>query len=143
MTKLKSIGKAGSDRVGGHCSFLAVSASSARFSKGPAMIAALKVSARGVALGLASLVATAVHAQDSGTIVVEGERDKNSRKICKSTAPPTGTRLGARRICRTAAEWKIVERRTQEIVEHDQQRQRAVDAYKANAKNALASPGPP
>lgn len=108
------------------------------------MIAAFKkVSALGVVFGLLSIVATSVHAQDNGTIVVEGERDKNSRKVCKSTAPPTGTRLGARRICRTAAEWKMVERRNQEIIEHDQQRQRAVDAYKQNAKSALAPQGPP
>jgi hypothetical protein len=93
-------------------------------------------------VGLASIVATSVHAQEGGTIVVEGERDKSNRKICKSSAPMTGTRLGSRRICRTAAEWKTDEQRSQQTIELQQQRQRTVDAYQQNAKDALASPGP-
>ena len=115
-----------------------------RFREGPKMVASLpKVFALGVVIGLALLVDTRVQAQEGKTIVVEGQRDKNSRKICKATEPPTGTRLGARRICRTATEWKIIEKRSQETVELAQQRQRAMDAYKQNQKNALASPGPP
>jgi hypothetical protein len=108
------------------------------------MIAALiKASALVAAVGLAPFVATPVPAQEAGTIIVEGERNKNNRKICKSSAPPTGTRLGSPRICRTAAEWKAAEQRSREIIELQQQRQRAVDAYQQNQKNALAKEGPP
>lgn len=86
---------------------------------------------------------TPASAQEGGTIVIEGKRDKNNRKICKSTAPPTGTRMGARRICRTAAEWQMAEERSQRLIEVHQQRQRAIDAHNQNAKNGLAPEGPP
>ena len=92
---------------------------------------------------LAQEGAIPVPAQEGGTIVIEGKRDKNDRKICKSTAPPTGTRMGARRICRTAAEWQMAEERSQRLIEVHQQRQSAIDAYNQNAKNGLAPEGPP
>ena len=96
-----------------------------------------------VVVGLASFVAAPVLAQEGKTIVVEGERIKSDRKICKASAPRTGTRLGARKICRTAFEWKVEEQRSQKLVEQQQLRQQAMDAYKANAENALANQGPP
>ena len=108
------------------------------------MLATLvKASTFGVTLGLAAFVGMTANAQDRGTIVVEGHIDKSNRKVCKTSAPPTGTRLGQRRICRTAAEWKMIEQRSQELVERGQQRQRAMEAYNQNAKNALANQGPP
>ena len=103
----------------------------------------IRASVLGVVAGLVLLAANPVRAQEGKTIVVEGERIKSDRKICKSSAPRTGTRLGARKICRTAFEWKVEEQRSQKLVEQQQLRQQAIDAYKANSENALANQGPP
>ena len=102
-----------------------------------------KASLASVAVALASLAANPALSQEPPTIVVEGKRDKDNRKVCRSSAPPTGTRLGQRRICRTVFEWKMIEQRSQELVEKGQQRQQAMHAYNENAKNALANQGPP
>jgi len=108
------------------------------------MIAGLiRVPVLGITVGLVSFFTTSIPVQGPGTIVVEGKPDKNNRKVCRSTAPPTGTRLGQRRICRTAAEWKMIEQRSQETIDRSQLRQRAVEAQKQNAKNGLAQQGPP
>lgn len=72
-------------------------------------------------------------------IVVEGKKEK---KVCKIIDPGTGSRIGMRRICRSADEWKMSERQAQQIIEKEQDRQRAVQAYNENAKNALAKQGP-
>ena len=72
-------------------------------------------------------------------IVVEGKKDK---KVCKIIDPGTGSRIGMRRICRSADEWKMSERQAQQIIDKEQDRQRAVHAYDENAKNALARQGP-
>ncbi len=34
--------------------------------------------------------------------------DKSKKIICKKLKPPTGTRLGGRRICKTKAEWEFM-----------------------------------
>ena len=103
----------------------------------------LNASLIGVAVGLASLAAAPVHAQDGGTIIVEGERNKYDRKVCKATEPRTGTRLGARRICRTVYEWRVEEQRSRQLIEQQQMRQSAMDAHRANQQSAFASDGPP
>jgi hypothetical protein len=72
-------------------------------------------------------------------IVVEGKKEK---KVCKTIDPGTGSRIGIRRICRSADEWKMSERQAQQIIEKEQDRQRAVHAYDENAKNGLARQGP-
>jgi len=107
------------------------------------IVARIKMPLLSLAIGLTSFVAVSASAQDAGPIVIEGKRDANSRKICKSSAPPTGSRLGARRVCRTTFEWKVIEERSQRAVEREQMRSSAVDAYNQNAKNGLASQGPP
>jgi hypothetical protein len=72
-------------------------------------------------------------------IVVKGDKD---RKVCRYTPPPTGSRMGGGRICRTAIEWKWSEEQSQRIVEAGQMRQRAEDAYYRNQANGLAKSGP-
>ena len=74
-----------------------------------------------------------------GTIIVEGQKEK---KVCKTVLPSTGSRIGMTRVCHTAAEWKMSEEQAQRIIEKEQDRQRAVQAYNENAKNALAKQGP-
>ena len=82
----------------------------------------------------------AVPAPSASTpIVVEGKKEK---KVCKIIDPGTGSRIGMRRICRSADEWKMSERQAQQIIDKEQDRQRAVQAYDQNAKNALAKQGP-
>ena len=78
-------------------------------------------------------------APQSGTIVVEGKKE---HKVCKTIDPHTGSRIGIQRICRTEAEWKMSEEQAQRIIEKDQERLRAVQAYEQNAKNGLAAQGP-
>ena len=78
-------------------------------------------------------------AAPSGTIVVEGKKE---HKVCRTIDPNTGSRIGIQRICRTAAEWKMSEEQAQRILEKDQDRTRAVQAYDQNAKNGLAAQGP-
>ena len=41
-----------------------------------------------------------------------GQADSNAM-VCKKFPPPTGTRLGARQICKTNAEWRMLERAQQ------------------------------
>ncbi len=43
-----------------------------------------------------------------------------SEMVCKTFAPPTGTRLGARHICRTQAEWDNVQTQAREQVQQIQ-----------------------
>src|SRR5690242_17294930 len=71
-------------------------------------------------------------------IVVEGKKEK----VCKVIDPGTGSRIGIRRICRSPDEWKMSEQQAQRIIEREQDRQRAVQAYDQNAKNGLANQGP-
>jgi hypothetical protein len=42
--------------------------------------------------------------------------------VCKKLAPPTGTRLGARRVCQTEREWRDLMQRSQDNVSHGQQK---------------------
>ena len=103
------------------------------------MFAALLKATALASLSLTSMQAAPVLAQQSnGTIVVEGQRDKNSKKICKTSEPPTGTRLGSRRICRTAFEWQMEQERSQRMIDRQHVRSQAVAAYNENAKNGLA-----
>ena len=82
------------------------------------------------------------YAQDDSTIVVEGKKPKE-KKICKTIEPFTGSRLGSRRVCRTASEVKMEQELAQRTIDQEQQRDRAMHAYNENAKNALANQGPP
>jgi hypothetical protein len=105
--------------------------------------ALMKAFVPGLAIAIASLAAGPALAQEPITVIIEGKPVKKDRTICRTTAPQTGTRLGQRRICRTAFEWKMIEQRSQNMIERGQLRERAVQAYNENAKNGLARQTPP
>lgn len=56
---------------------------------------------------------------DSNT--AQAAKDKNAM-ICRAMPPETGTRMGARRICHTAAEWEAQSRDGQEATRILQQK---------------------
>lgn len=70
-----------------------------------------------VAAAAAFLVSTSAFAADDATAPAASDRNE---VVCKSLAPNTGTRLGARKTCLTRAEW---EERTQRDQEHVRQTQ--------------------
>lgn len=46
---------------------------------------------------------------DAEAAAAAAEAEKNSKKvICKKLKPPTGTRLGGRRVCKTKSEWEFI-----------------------------------
>lgn len=54
---------------------------------------------------------------DAVQVVPAGDPDK---LVCKSLAPPTGTRLGSRRECKTQREWDDIQRQARQQVEQQQ-----------------------
>ena len=49
----------------------------------------------------ASLIILPAHAAPAS----EGVKAPNTKKTCRKQQPPTGSRLGAKKVCATAAEW--------------------------------------
>lgn len=47
---------------------------------------------------------------DNSSIIVKGQKEK---KVCRKFDAPTGSRVGEKRICRTAQEWRIADDATQ------------------------------
>jgi len=45
------------------------------------------------------------NAQNADATKKEKKGDYHSKKICKKFPPPTGTRFGPRKVCRTQAQW--------------------------------------
>ncbi len=76
-----------------------------------------------------------VFAQDAPDIVVEGQRPE--KKVCKSIEPPTGTRMRARKICQTKAEWRLAEQTAQRNVDRDNQRLNADRSQTLNEQGVL------
>ena len=75
------------------------------------------MSIRSFAAVLASLLfvagaAYAGDASDNGT--------KADPMICKTTPPPTGTRIGGQRICMTASQWRAQRQLDQDALSHQQ-----------------------
>jgi hypothetical protein len=58
------------------------------------------------------------------------------KKICKKEPPPIGSRLGATRICGTAAEWEARERASNDMGDHIARHQR----QRAFQENAIGLP---
>jgi len=54
--------------------------------------------------GAAFLLAGSAYAGDTATSSTANKTDANTI-ICKSGPPPTGTRLGPTRVCKTKAQW--------------------------------------
>ena len=67
------------------------------------------------AVATAPAAPAATPASDSSSV-----SDAN-KIICKSEPPPTGTRLGARRICQTGAQWDAQRLQSQKVLEKSQQ----------------------
>lgn len=91
---------------------------------------------------LLALAATAQPAAQSPVspegppIVIKGERKE--KKVCRREPPPTGSRLGSRRICRTEFEWRMSQEAAQRALDQQDQHQRAMYAHEQNKKNGLA-----
>ena len=82
-------------------------------------------------------------AQDNSSIIVEGQRKPGANKrVCKIVEPFTGSRIGAKRVCQSAADWANQQDQAARMVDREQQRNRAVQAYQENQKNGLASKDP-
>jgi len=82
-------------------------------------------------------------AQQNGSIIVEGQRKPNANKrVCKIVEPFTGSRIGSKRVCQSAADWAVQQDQAARIVDREQQRNRAVHAYEENQKNGLAAKDP-
>jgi len=62
--------------------------------------------------GAANAIPVAPAGDSSKTATPAASNDRNV-VICKGMAPPTGTRLGERRICHTLAEWEEISRNDQ------------------------------
>ena len=93
-------------------------------------------------LMLAAAMQTADQAQpptsEGPRIVVEGQRPDDKMKICRKGPPPTGSRLGGRRICRTKFEWEMSQEAAKRVLEAHSTRERAMRAHEQNQKNGLA-----
>lgn len=64
-------------------------------------------------------IAGSAHAQRTGEI---GQMASNNATevVCRRMAPPTGTRLGARNICKTQADWDAFEEANRREVQRQQ-----------------------
>lgn len=84
-------------------------------------------------LGVATL-ALPVHAQNDTTLsdgATDGD-NPSTTVICRRYPPPTGSRIGARRICRTEAQW----------VQHDTEHRLAIEREQRNRVGCPGSAGP-
>lgn len=52
----------------------------------------------------------------------QGDTNFLDRMVCKKLAPPTGTRLGARKVCQTEREWRDLMQRSQDNITRSQQK---------------------
>ncbi len=66
-------------------------------------------------------VAAHAEAQDSATqMATEDATSAVNEIICRRIPPPTGSRIGARRICKTQHEWDLINREARDVVEEAQ-----------------------
>lgn len=72
-----------------------------------------------LALGAGLLVSmpAATPAQSSAEVDEDAVNPQN-RIICRRVDPPTGSRIGPRRICKTQHEWDLIEQETRDIMEN-------------------------
>lgn len=68
-------------------------------------------------LAVYSLALVAQNSEKAGD-----EKSDGNKMICKSFPPPSGTRLGARRVCQTRAEWKIEKQENKTALDRQQLR---------------------
>ncbi|NNC73024.1 MAG: hypothetical protein HKN78_09135 [Sphingomonadaceae bacterium] len=67
---------------------------------------------------LVSMPAAAPAQQTASSEVDEDAVDPQNRIICRRIAPPTGSRIGPRRICKTQHEWDLIEQETRDTLEN-------------------------
>ena len=49
-------------------------------------------------------------------------KDPGDEIVCKKQPPPIGSRVGARKVCRTAREWEVIQAQAREVTEEIQSR---------------------
>ena len=64
---------------------------------------------------IGAVVLAAISASMPAAAAPEEKADR--RQDCRMVAPTTGSRLGARRVCRTTAEWRAIEEEAQRDAE--------------------------
>ncbi len=62
------------------------------------------------------LAAAALAAATSATAETPRQNQDEQRQVCRRIDAVTGSRLGARRVCRSAAEWRAMEEEEQRAV---------------------------
>ncbi|MDE2184253.1 MAG: hypothetical protein KGJ78_14630 [Alphaproteobacteria bacterium] len=79
------------------------------------------------ALVLGAMAVGGAYAADSGTAQPAATTDQNSSQtsdlneiICKQMGPPTGSRLGNKKVCQTRKRWLELERQTQDQLDKAQ-----------------------
>jgi len=73
----------------------------------------------GLAAGLAALSAAPAAAQQTTASNDEaGDPNPVSTIVCRRYPPPTGTRIGPRRICKTQHEWDLIDEEIRSVVEN-------------------------
>jgi hypothetical protein len=78
-------------------------------------------------------------AQDNSSIIVKGQKEK---KVCRTFEAPTGSRVGEKRICRSAQEWRVADDATQRNMDKMNLHIQADQAQTMNEKG-LANRGLP
>ncbi len=74
-----------------------------------------------LAIALASLLGSSVVAlADPVAPMAPAPADDPNQIVCKTEAPMTGTRLGARRECHTKSQWADMQRQAQQQLNLDQ-----------------------
>lgn len=63
------------------------------------------------------LASPAPAAQTSAAEEEAGETNPVSEIVCRRVPPPTGTRIGPRRICKTQHQWDLIEEESRNMIE--------------------------
>lgn len=75
----------------------------------------LLISVSGLMLWGVGAMADPVQTAPTTQAVPAAPAADSNKMVCKSESPPTGTRLGNRRICRTQGEWDDIQRQQQQM----------------------------
>ncbi|MCA1748604.1 MAG: hypothetical protein ABR601_04180 [Parasphingopyxis sp.] len=76
------------------------------------------------AIGLTIAGGGSAFAQEDTTLQPSSEAQANpvNHVVCRRAAAPTGSRIGARNICRTQHEWDVINREARNSIEEAQNR---------------------
>lgn len=73
--------------------------------------------------GIAGMLTIASAGQAQNSSVADDTADTSdpgTTIVCRRYPPPTGSRIGVRRICRTEAEWNRADAENRQVVEREQ-----------------------